>query len=108
MSKNFTFDMAAKSGTVNSISKFRIKKEKPMLKLMEKQRNEPKLTQKKFSKQLGSPDSTIKRYSDVIELDSPYNRNKNRKENIEPNPSITQTQSNTKNQKTEKKLKRTF
>ena len=50
-----------------------------MLKFMEIKSIEPKLTQKKISKQLGFSDSTIKQYRDDISMDSPYNRNNYKK-----------------------------
>ena len=50
-----------------------------MLKLMEKKSSKPKLTEKEVSKQLGFCDSTIKRYSDDINMDSAFEGNKNGK-----------------------------
>jgi len=48
-----------------------------MLKFMEIKSNEPKLTKKQMSKQLGYSDSTIKRYRDDIQIDRRYKeRNK--------------------------------
>ena len=38
---------------------------------MEVKINEPKLTQKKISKQLGSSNSSIKRYRNDVHMDSP-------------------------------------
>ena len=46
---------------------------------MERKSNEPKLTQKQNSKQLGYPDSTIKRYRDDNQMDSPYKKIKEEK-----------------------------
>ena len=46
------------------------------------------MTQNEFSKQLGYSDSTIKRYRDEIQMDSPYNRNKYRKRTIKSNSTI--------------------
>ena len=47
-----------------------------MLKLLEMKGNEPKLTQKEISKQIGFSDSSIERYRDDIIMDTPYNRKK--------------------------------
>ena len=85
---SFTIDMAVKSENLNSISILRLCKQKMMLKFMEIKTNEPKLTQKQISNQLGFSDSTIKRFRDDIQMDSPYKRNKYRKKNT----SKTQTQ----------------
>ena len=74
---------------------------------MEIKSNEPRLTQKEISRQLGFSDSTIKRYRDDINMDSPYNRKKyNRK-----NTKITETQThktkeNTKNNENTKSIKK--
>ena len=62
-----------------------------MLKFVEIHSNEPKLTQKQISSQLGYSDSTIKRYRDDIQMDSPYKRNKYRKKNNKSNTTITET-----------------
>ena len=76
MNNIFTIDMAAKSESLNSKSILRLYKQNMMLKFMEIKSNEPKLTQKKIPKQLGFSDSTIKRYRDDIDMDSPYDRKK--------------------------------
>ena len=49
---NFTIDMAAKSETLNSNSKIRLYKQRMMLQFTGKNSNEPKLTQKQYSKQI--------------------------------------------------------
>ena len=43
---------------------------------MEIRSNNPRMTQNQICKQLGTSDSTIKRYRDDIQMDSPYNRSK--------------------------------
>ena len=55
---------------------------------METKSNEPKLTQKQICIQLGYSDSTIKRYTDDIQMDSPYKRNKYRKKNNKSNETL--------------------
>ena len=69
--------MAAKSEKLNSNSMLRLYKQN-MLKFTEIKSNEPKITQKEISKQLGFSDGTIKRYRDDINMDSPYNRKNTR------------------------------
>ena len=49
----------------------------------------PRLTQTQICNQFGYSDSTINRYRDVISMDSPYKRNKNRKKNISNSQSQT-------------------
>ena len=56
------------------------------------------LVRKEISKQLGFSDTTIKRYRDNINMDSPYNRNKHRKKYKKSNSTITQTQTHTTNE----------
>ena len=46
-----------------------------MLKFMETKSNEPKVTQRYICNKLEISDSTIKRYRDDFNMDSPYNRN---------------------------------
>ena len=53
-----------------------------MLKIMEMKSNEPKSTQKQNSKQLGYSDSTIERYRDDIQMDSPHIRIKSERQKI--------------------------
>ena len=84
--------MPAKSEFSNSNSILRLYKQNMMLNFMEKKSNEPKLIQKQICNQLGFSDSTIRRYRDGIQMDSPYSRNKYRKENNNPITSTTQTQ----------------
>ena len=71
--------MATKSENLNSNSKLRLYKHNLMLKFLEIKSNETKLTPKQTCNQLGFSDSTIKRYRDDSQMDSPYNRNKYRK-----------------------------
>ena len=61
---NFTIDMAVKSENLNSNSILRLYKQNMMLNIMEIKSDEPKLTQKQISSQLGYSDTTIKRYRD--------------------------------------------
>ena len=94
----FTIDMQVKSENLNSKSILRLYKQNMMVKFVEKNSNEPRLTQKQICNQLGYSDSTIKRYRDDISMDSPYKRNKYRKKNNRPNTTITQSQSHTTNE----------
>ena len=100
----FTIDMAAKSENLISNSVLRLFKQNLMLKFMEINSIEPKLTQKQICNQLGYSDSTIRRYRDDISMDSPYKGNNYRKKNNKPNIILTQPQTqptigNTKNTK---------
>ena len=54
---------------------------------MEIKSNEPRLTPKQTSKQLGYSDSTIKRYRDDINMDCPYNRYNYKKRTTKRKPS---------------------
>ena len=93
--------MAAISQTLNSSSKLRICRQNMMLNFMEIKSNEPKLTQKEISKQLGFADSTSERYSDDNNMDSPYNRQKCEKSDTKRTEIETHTPSQyAKNKKT--------
>ena len=76
-----------------------------MLKFMEIKSNEPRLTQKQISNQIGFSDSNIKRYRDDINMDSPYNRKKYKKRNTESNTSITETRTHSPNENTKNNKK---
>ena len=82
--------MADISQNLVSNSILRLYKQNMMLKIMEMKFNEPKSTQKQNSKQLGYSDSTIERYRDDIQMDSPHIRNKSRKIINNSNTSISQ------------------
>ena len=72
--KNLTNDMAAKSENLKSNSILRLYKQNMMLKFMEIKTNEPRLTLKQISNQLGYSDRTLKRYRDDISMESPNRR----------------------------------
>ena len=61
MINNFTIDLAVKSESLNSNSFKRLRKQNIMLTFMDIKTNDPGMTQKQISKQLGFSDSTIKR-----------------------------------------------
>ena len=71
-----------------------------MLNFMEKRSNNPRMTQNQICKQLGTSDSTIKRYRDDISMDKPYKRNtyKKKTNNQKSNTTITSTQDPPKNE----------
>ena len=75
MINHFTIDQLAKSETVDLTSIKSSYKLQILCKFLEMKSSQPKLTQKHFSKQLDYSDSTIKRYRDDIQMDSPYNKN---------------------------------
>ena len=101
--KNLTIDMAAKSENFSSNSFLRLYKQNMMLKIMEMKTNEPKLTQKEICNQLGFSDSTIKRYRDDNNMDSPYERIKYKKKITKSETSITEIQTHTPSGKTTNK-----
>ena len=82
-----------------------------MLNFMEIRSNNPRMIQNQICNQLGTSDSTIKRYRDDIQMDSPQNRKKYRKKNKKSKSTVTQTQyhitnetpKNKKNTKNKKK-----
>ena len=71
MSNNFTIDQLSKSQTIDPNSINRLYKINMMLNFMEIRSNNPKMKQSQICKQLGTSDSTIKRYRDDIQMDSP-------------------------------------
>ena len=75
MNNRFTIDQLSKSETIDPNSINRLFKINKMLDFMEIRSNNPRMTQKQICNQLGTFDSTIKRYRNDINMDSPYNRN---------------------------------
>ena len=82
-----------------------------MLDFMEIRSNNPRMTQKQICNQLGTSDSTIKRYRNDINMDSPYNRNNYKKKKIKKTLDITTENNKTaideasKNKIIEKRIK---
>ena len=89
MNNRFTNDQLSKSETIDPNSINRLYKINKMLDFMEIRSNNPKMTQKQICNQLGTSDSTIKRYRNDINMDSPYNRNNYKKKKIKKTPDIT-------------------
>ena len=58
-----------------------------MLNFMDIRSNNPRMTQKQICKDLGTCDSTIKRYRDDIQMASPYRINNNKKKAPKQKPS---------------------
>ena len=82
MNNRFTIDQLSKSELIGPNSINRLYKINKMLDFMEIRSNNPRMTQKQICNQLGTSDSTIKRYRNDINMDSPYrinNNNKNKK-----------------------------
>jgi len=75
MNNNFNIDQVTKSEILNPNSIKRPYKLKIMCNFMEINSNDLRWTQKQISKQLRYSDSTIKRYRDDINMNSPFNRN---------------------------------
>ena len=97
MINKFTIDQLSKSETIDPNSVNRLYKINKMLDFMEIRSNNPRLTQKQICNQLGFSDSTIKRYRDDINMDSPYNRN-NYKKKKPKQPLDTKTENISKNE----------
>ena len=78
---------------------------------MEIRSNNRGMTQKQICNQLGFSDSTIKRYRNDINMDSPYNRNSYKKKKTKKTPDITTENNKTvidessKNKIIEKRIK---
>ena len=79
MNNRFTIDQLSKSELIDPNSINRFYKINKMLDFMEIRSNNPRMTQKQICNQLGTSDSTIKRYRNDINMDSPYRINKNNK-----------------------------
>ena len=95
MNNRFTNDQLSKSETIDPNSINRLYKINRMLDFMEIRSNSPRMTQKQICNQLGFSDSTIKRYRNDNNMDSPYNRNNYKKEKTKKTPDIT-TETNKK------------
>ena len=83
MGSNFTIDQLSKSQTIDLNSINRLYKINMMLNFMDIKFNNPRLTPSQICKQLGTSDSTIKRYRDNIQMDSPYKRHNYKKKTHE-------------------------
>ena len=94
MNNRFTIDQLSKSETIDPNSVNRLFKINKMLDFMEIRSNNPRMTQKQICNQLGTSDSTIKRYRNDINMDSPYNRNNYKRK--KPTKSIDTTSENIK------------
>ena len=89
MNNRFTIDQLSKSETIDPNSISRLYKINKMLDFMEIRSNNPRMTQKQICNQLGTSDSTIKRYRNDINMDSPYNRNNYKRKKPNKSPDIT-------------------
>ena len=95
MNKRFSYDNITKSHSINPNDLIRVYKLDRCCDFMEEKYNNPSLTQKQICKKLGFSDSTIKRFRDDIQMDSPYRRNNlKKKTNNKSNTSVSQPQSN--------------
>ena len=117
MNNKFTIDQLSKSEVIDANSINRLYKINTMLDFMEIRSNNRRMTQKQICKELKLSDSTIKRYRNDIDMDSPYNRNNNKKkkpkqlpdtkiENISKNENTKSViDESTKNKIIEKRIK---
>ena len=99
MNNRFSYDNITKSHSINSNDLNRVYKLDRCCEFMEMKYNNPKLTQKEICRKLGFSDSTIKRYRDDINMDSPYRRNNNKNKKPKHKPS-TATENISKNENT--------
>ena len=111
MNNKFTIDQVSKSESIDANSINRLYKTILMLNFMEVKSSNPKMTQKQICNQLGLSDSTIKRYRNDINMESPYNRNnyKKKKPKLATDTTIEKTKTvideSTKNKSIEKRIK---
>ena len=110
MNNKFTIDQVSKSESIDPNSINRLYKTILMLNFMEVKSSNPKMTQKQICNQLGLSDSTIKRYRNDINMDSPFNRNNlKKKPKLATDTTIENTKSvideSTKNKIIEKRIK---
>ena len=89
MNNKFTIDQLSKSESIDPNSINRLYKINKMLDFMEIRSNNPRMTQKQICNQIGTSDSTIKRYRNDINMDSPYNRKNYKKKKPKKSPDIT-------------------
>ena len=106
----FTIDQLTKAESIDPNSINRLYKLNMMLDFMEARFKNPGMTQKQICSQLGTSDSTIKRYRNDIDMDSPYNRNNHKKKNTKRLPNTTENTKSvidepTKNKIIEKRIK---
>ena len=111
MNNRFTIDQLSKSESIDPNSLNRLYKINKMFDFMEIRSNNPRMTQKQICNQLGTSDSTIKRYRNDNIMDSPYNRNNYRRKKTKKTPDITtennktDTDESSKNKIIEKRIK---
>ena len=89
MKNRFTIDQLSESESIDPNSINRLYEINKMLDFMEIRSINPRMTQKQICNQLGTSDSTIKRYRNDINMDSPYNRNNYKKKKIKKTPDFT-------------------
>ena len=95
----FTLDQLTKAESIDPNSINRLYKLNMMLDFMEIRSNNPRMTQKEICNKIGTSDSTIKRYRNDIDMDSPYNRNNYKKKKPKRSPNTT-TENINKNKST--------
>ena len=107
----FTIDQLTKAESIDPSSINRLYKLNMMLDFMEARSKNPRMTQKQICSQLGTSDSTIKRYGNDIDMDSRYDRNNHKKKNTKRFPNTTENTISvivepTKNKIIEKRIKK--
>ena len=97
MNKRFSYDNMLKSRSIEPSDIIRTFKLDRCCDFMEEKYNNPKLTQKEICNRLQFSDRTIRRYRDVIKMDSPYRIINNKKKTPKQKPStVTEKNENTK------------
>ena len=79
MNNTFSLEQISKTGNLDANLILRQYKLDLMSRFMEMKSNNPKFTQKQISKELGFSDSTLKRYRNDINMQSPYRYNDTQK-----------------------------
>ena len=86
MNKRFSYDNMLKSRSIESNDIIRTFKLDRCCDFMEEKYNNPKLTQKEICNRLQISDSTIRRFRDDINMNSPYRMNNNKKKTHKQKP----------------------
>ena len=109
MNNTFSLEQISKTGNLDANLILRQYKLDLMSRFMEMKSNNPKLTQKQIAKGLGYSDSTLKRYRNDINMQSPYRYNEPKRPQMTSNdpkrPQLTSIAHNQKPQAWSQKKK---
>ena len=104
MIKRFSYDNMIKSKSIEPNDLNRTYKLDRCCDFMELKYNIPRMTQKQICNQLGFSDSTIKRYRNDINMDSPYNGNNYRRKKTKKTVDITTENNKTADESSKNKI----